>query len=98
MAFGSDLDTLPVSIPRTMIGHGYAAAGALDAVTALMALRHHLIPPTINCEHLDPRYGLDMVCDEARLLVQQKQAVLLGGRAIGGANIVVALKSAMHLE
>jgi 3-oxoacyl-[acyl-carrier-protein] synthase II len=92
MTFGSDLDTLPVSVPRTMIGHGYAAAGALDAVTAFMSLRHHLIPPTINCEHLDPRYGLDMVCDEARLLVQRKQAVLLGGRAIGGANIVVALK------
>lgn len=92
MAFGSDLTTMPVSVPRTMLGHSYAAAGALDAVTAFMSLRHHLIPPTINCEHVDPRYGLDMVCDEARPLVQQKQAVLLGGRAIGGANIVVALK------
>ncbi|GAC1560475.1 MAG: beta-ketoacyl-ACP synthase II [Ktedonobacteraceae bacterium] len=92
MTFGSDLAHLPVSIPRTMIGHSYAAAGALDAVTALLALRHRLIPPTINCEQLDPRYGLDMVQDEARPLVQQANAVLLGGRAIGGANVVVALK------
>ncbi|GAC1459405.1 MAG: beta-ketoacyl-ACP synthase II [Ktedonobacteraceae bacterium] len=92
MTFGSELAHLPVSIPRTMIGHSYAAAGALDAVTALLALRHRLIPPTINCEQLDPRYGLDMVQDEARPLVQQANAVLLGGRAIGGANVVVALK------
>ncbi len=92
MTFGSDLTHIPVSVPRTMIGHSYAAAGALDAVTGLLALRHRLIPPTINCEQLDPRYGLNMVQNEARPLVQQAQTVLLGGRAIGGANVVVALK------
>ncbi len=94
MAFGSALTDIPVSIPRTMLGHSYAAAGALDAITAFMALRHRLIPPTLNCENLDLRYGLNMVRDEARPLVQHKQAVLLGGRAIGGANVVVALKQA----
>ncbi len=92
MTFGSDLTHLPVSVPRTMIGHSYGAAGALDAVTGLLALQHHLIPPTINCEQLDPRYGLDMVQGEARSLVQQTNAVLLGGRAVGGANVVVTLK------
>ncbi|GAC1390574.1 MAG: beta-ketoacyl-ACP synthase II [Ktedonobacteraceae bacterium] len=90
MTFGSDLAQLPVSVPRTMLGHSYAAAGALDAVTAFLALQHRLIPPTINCEELNPRYGLNMVRDEARPMSQQ--AVLLGGRAIGGANSVVALK------
>ncbi len=94
IAFGSELPDIPVSIPRTMLGHSYAAAGALDAITAFMALRHRLIPPTINCENLDLRYGLNMVRDEARPLVQHEQAVLLGGRAIGGANVVVALKQA----
>ncbi len=92
ITFGSDLTHIPVSVPRTMIGHSYGAAGALDAITGLLALQHHLIPPTINCERLDPRYGLDMVQDEARPLVQQTNAVLLGGRALGGANVVVALK------
>ncbi len=92
MTFGSDLAHLPVSIPRTMLGHSYAAAGALDAITGLLALQHRLIPPTINCEQLDPRYGLNMVQNEARPLAQDAQAVLLGGRAIGGANVVVALK------
>jgi len=92
MAFGADLATMPISVPRTTLGHSYAAAGALDAVTAFMALRHRLVPPTINCENVDPHYGLDIVRGSARPLVAQAQAVLLGGRAIGGANVVVAVK------
>ncbi|HEY7348980.1 MAG TPA: beta-ketoacyl-[acyl-carrier-protein] synthase family protein [Ktedonobacterales bacterium] len=90
LAFGAALDGLPVSVPRTMIGHSYAAAGALDAITALLALEHGLIPPTINCEELDPAYGLDLVRDEARPFAQP--VVLLGGRGVGGANMAVALR------
>jgi 3-oxoacyl-(acyl-carrier-protein) synthase len=89
LTFGAALEQLPVSVPRTMIGHSYAAAGALDAITALLALRHGLIPPTINCQELDTRYGLDLVRDEPRPLAQP--VVLLGGRGVGGANVVVAL-------
>jgi 3-oxoacyl-(acyl-carrier-protein) synthase len=87
--FGDALAQLPVSVPRTMIGHSYAAAGALDAITALLALQHGLIPPTINCEALDPRYGIDLVRDEARPF--SKPVVLLGGRGVGGANVALAI-------
>ncbi len=88
--FGSDLAYLPVSVPRTMLGHSYAAAGVLDTITALLSLQHNLIPPTINCEEPDPRYDLDIVRDEARL--SDRHAVLIGGRAMGGANGVLALR------
>jgi 3-oxoacyl-(acyl-carrier-protein) synthase len=88
--FGSDLERLPVSVPRTMLGHSYAAAGALDAITALLALQRGMIPPTINCEELDPRYGLNLVKEEARPL--SAPTVLLGGRALGGTNVVLALR------
>ncbi len=90
MVFGSDLERLPVSVPRTMLGHSYAAAGTLDAITALLALQNGLIPPTINCEELDPRYGLNLVQREARPL--SGSVVLLGGRAMGGANLALALQ------
>lgn len=90
--FGAELTHLPVSVPRTMLGHSYAAAGTLDAITALLALQDNIIPPTINCEELDPRYGLNMVQQEARPLAAS--AVLLGARAIGGANVVLALQKA----
>ena len=89
-AFGTDLEELPVSVPRTMTGHSYAAAGILDTITALMALQHGLVPPTINCEELNPAYGLNLVRDEARPLSQS--AVLIGARGAGGANVVLAIK------
>jgi len=89
-AFASEFAALPVSVPRTMLGHGYAAAGALDAITALLALQNGFIPPTINCEELDPRYGLNMVRDEVRPL--NRSAVLIGGRGNAGANVVLAIK------
>jgi 3-oxoacyl-[acyl-carrier-protein] synthase II len=92
MVFGTGLERLPVSVPRTMLGHSYAAAGALDAITALLALRHGMIPPTINCEQLDPRYGLNLVQQEAQPV--SGNAVLIGGRGVGGINVVVALRTA----
>ncbi len=91
MTLGADLARIPVSVPRTAIGHSYAAAGAIDTATALLALKHGCIPPTINCEELNPDYELDMVRDRARLL-GERRVVLIGGRGIGGANTVLALK------
>jgi 3-oxoacyl-(acyl-carrier-protein) synthase len=88
--FGSDLEHLAVSVPRSMLGHSYAAAGALDTITALLALQHGLIPPTINCEELDASYGLNLVRDESRPL--SRPVVLLGGRGSGGANTVIAIR------
>ena len=79
MVFGSELARLPVSVPRTMLGHSYAAAGTLDAITALL-----------NCEEPDPRYGLNLVQREVRPL--SGSVVLLGGRAMGGANVALALQ------
>jgi 3-oxoacyl-[acyl-carrier-protein] synthase II len=87
--FGSSLVDLPVSVPRTMTGHSYAAAGALDAISALLAMQDGIIAPTLNCEQLIPEYGLNLVQERPRPL--EKNAVLLGGRAIGGVNVVVAL-------
>ena len=91
LALGSHATTLPVSVPRTMLGHSYAAAGVLDTITGLMALQQRLIPPTINCEELDPRYDLQLVRDEARPL--SGSTVVIGGRGLGGANVVLAVRT-----
>jgi 3-oxoacyl-(acyl-carrier-protein) synthase len=93
LTFGSELGDLPVSVPRSMIGHSYAAAGALDAITALLALRHRLIPSTVNCEQLDERYGLNLVRDRSRPLT--RPVVLLGGRGTGGANTAIAMRGCL---
>ncbi len=88
--FGTDLQRLPVSVPRTMYGHSFAAAGALDTITALLAFQDGVIPQTINSEQLIPHYGLDLVQNEARPLL--RSTALIGGRGLGGANVVLAIK------
>lgn len=90
LAFGTELEDLSVSVPRTMLGHSYAAAGVLDTITSLLSLRDGLIPPTINCEELDPSYELNLVGNKAR--PSSLTGVLIGGRSIGGTNIVLAIK------
>ena len=92
ITFGAAADRIPVSVPRSMQGHSYAAAGAIDTITALLALQDGVIPPTINCEELESAYGLDMVRDEARPL--SGSAVLIGGRGIGGMNVALAVQKA----
>ena len=90
-ALGAHTGLLAASVPRTMLGHSFAAAGALDTITALLALDHRLIPPTINCEELDPAYNLDLVRNEARPL--SKDAVLICGRSLTGANVALVVRS-----
>jgi 3-oxoacyl-(acyl-carrier-protein) synthase len=91
LAFGADSARLPVSVPRTMLGHSYAAAGAIDAITALLALRDRVIPPTINCDEPNPTYALNLVRDKEHPL--SGRAVLLGGRGIGGMNAALVVQS-----
>ena len=87
--FGERAAMLPVSVPRSMLGHSYAAAGALDTITTLLALREQQLPPTLNCEQPDPRHRLNLVRDQARPFVGQH--ALIGGRGLSGSNIALAV-------
>ena len=88
--FGDRLLELPVSVPRTMLGHSYAAAGALDAITTLLTLRDQRIAPTINCEQPDPRSRLQLIRDCAQPL--SGTTALIGARSLSGSNIVLAVR------
>lgn len=91
LMFGAESAQMPVSVPRTMLGHSYAAAGAIDTITALLALQDRIIPPTINCDSPNPSYALNLVSCEPRAL--SGKGVLLGARGIGGMNVALAVKS-----
>ncbi len=93
--FGVRLPELPVSVPRTTSGHSYAAAGALDTITTLLALRAQQIPPTLNCEQLDPRYQLNLVREQAQPLTGS--TALIGARGISGTNLVLAVRGGAGL-
>ena len=58
---GEYASTVAISSTKSMIGHLTGAAGAVEAVATIMALKHGLIPPTINYETPDPACDLDYV-------------------------------------
>src|SRR5437763_5209007 len=64
--FEAHADHLAVSSTKAMHGHTLGAAGALEAVATLMALREQLIPPTVNFTTPDPECDLDFVPNHAR--------------------------------
>ena len=55
-----------VSATKSVTGHLLGAAGSVESLIALLALRDQLIPPTINIQELDPECDLDYVPDTAR--------------------------------
>ena len=82
----------PVSAIKSATGHLIGAAGALSAVTSVLALSERTAPPTVNIEDLDAAIELDVVRDEPRELPRGRTAVLSNCAAFGGHNVVLALR------
>jgi 3-oxoacyl-[acyl-carrier-protein] synthase II len=66
LAFGDAAYDIPVSSTKSMTGHLLGAAGAIESVACLLALRDGVIPPTINYETPDPECDLDYVPNSPR--------------------------------
>src|ERR671910_2852957 len=64
--FGDHAYELAVSSTKSVTGHCFGAAGAIEAMMCVLALHHQLLPPTINYRNPDPECDLDYVPNEAR--------------------------------
>ncbi|WP_299356773.1 beta-ketoacyl-[acyl-carrier-protein] synthase family protein [uncultured Shimia sp.] len=82
--FGADLKGLEVSSTKPIHGHALGAAGAIEAVVSIEALRHQIAPPTINFNEVDPKIGIDPVANTARPI--STNAVMSNSLAFGGIN------------
>jgi nodulation protein E len=86
--FGAYANRLAVSSTKSMHGHALGAAGALEALAAILALRDGFLPPTANYNEPDPACDLDVVPNRARDV--QIEYALSNSFAFGGLNAVLA--------
>lgn len=88
--FGEHARKLAVSSTKSMIGHALGAAGALEMVATLLAIREDIAPPTIGYLGPDPACDLDYVPNKARPM--RIDAAISNSFAFGGLNAVLAAK------
>ena len=82
--FGEHAYELAVSSTKSMTGHCFGAAGAVEAMMCVLAVHEGVIPPTINYETPDPECDLDYVPNEARRV--QVDVALSNAMGLGGHN------------
>jgi nodulation protein E len=89
--FGTHADHLAVSSTKSAHGHALGAAGALEAVATILALREGILPPTANFTEPDPECDLDVVPNQAR--PASVECALSNSFAFGGLNAVLAFRA-----
>jgi len=82
--FGKHAYNLAVSSTKSVTGHCFGAAGAVEAMMCVLAVNEGVLPPTINYEHPDPVCDLDYVPNEARKT--QVDVALSNAMGLGGHN------------
>jgi 3-oxoacyl-[acyl-carrier-protein] synthase II len=82
--FGNHAYKLAISSTKSMMGHTFGAAGAIEAILTVLALRNGVLPPTINYSTPDPECDLDYVPNEAREV--QVDVALSNAMGLGGHN------------
>ena len=88
--FNGHASRLSVSSTKSMHGHAMGAAGALEAVATVLALRNGVVPPTANYSEPDPDCDIDYTPNEAREI--PIRAAISNSFAFGGLNAVLAMR------
>ncbi len=90
--FGSNAERLIISATKSMTGHLLGAAGAIEAIACLYAIRDGVVPPTINTRELDPAVpkGLNILLGEAR--DWPVKVAMSNSFGFGGHNGIVVFK------
>ncbi|MFH2131524.1 MAG: beta-ketoacyl-ACP synthase II [bacterium] len=83
-------DRVSVSSTKSMTGHLLGGAGGLEAVLIIKAMKHSLIPPTINIENLDPECDIDVTPNVAR--EKEINVAMSNSFGFGGTNATLIFK------
>jgi 3-oxoacyl-[acyl-carrier-protein] synthase II len=86
--FGEYAYQLPISSTKSMHGHTMGAAGAIEFLVSLLAIKHQALPPTINLDQPDPECDLDYIPNLGRKGVKVN-TIMSNSFAFGGTNAVL---------
>jgi len=89
-ALGDHARRTPISSIKGALGHPFGAAGAMEAVVCLLAMRDGIVPPTANLEEPDPECDLDFVPNQARRTAVRTALSLSAG--FGGQNAALLIR------
>jgi 3-oxoacyl-[acyl-carrier-protein] synthase II len=90
-ALGAAAYRAAVSSPKSMVGHTLGAAGALSALTCVLAIQRGVVPPTANLDHPDPECDLDYVPWTPR--ARTVRVALANAFGFGGQNATVVFRA-----
>ncbi|APT46789.1 beta-ketoacyl-ACP synthase II [Bacillus safensis] len=88
--FGEHANQLAISSTKSMTGHLLGAAGGVEAIFSVLAIKDSVLPPTINLETPDEECDLDYVANEARS--KEVQVALSNSLGFGGHNATIIFK------
>jgi 3-oxoacyl-[acyl-carrier-protein] synthase II len=88
--FGEHAYKLAVSSTKSMTGHLLGAAGGVEAIFTVLAIKENILPPTINLQTPDPECDLDYVPNESRQ--KEIRAAISNSLGFGGHNATIAFK------
>ncbi len=89
--FGERAYKVPISSNKSMMGHLWGAAGAVEAISTILTIQEKVIPPTINLSNPDPECDLDYVPNAARQ--REIGHAISNSFGFGGTNAVLAFKA-----
>jgi 3-oxoacyl-[acyl-carrier-protein] synthase II len=92
IAISELLGQVSVSSTKSMMGHALGAAGAIEAVFSVLALREQFLPPNINFTEPDPSWKFEVVGNEAR--PAELRCALSNSFGFGGTNATLVLRAA----
>jgi len=88
--FNTKIESILISSIESMIGHPLGAAGALKVAASALAIKHGIVPPTINYEHSDPDCDLNYVPNE--FIKREINFAISNSFSFGGKNSITVLK------
>lgn len=90
--FGDHAKNININSTKSMTGHLLGAAGAIESIAAILAMKHSIVPPTINHEHVDENINPELNLTLNKPQKREIKVAMSNTFGFGGHNACVAFK------